>query len=160
MCIASVEARRAPALAALRRFPTVTAAAPPSWATRGGTGTRARGFGYERKVGNVLRAACCKHGWELIDHQWFVYKCGTETKYFQPDFVIDRPGDLGIVVEVKLTYIDTNAQLRKYLEYLKIFGLVCFPLTVVRNLTPFAEKDLLIDDITKARANAVWHLWV
>lgn len=157
---ALIETRRAPALAALRGFPCVTTTAPPGWAVKRAFGSKARGYTYERKVAKILDKYCEENGWTLLDHQWFVYTKGEDTFYFQPDFVIDRPGQVGIIAEVKLTYVDTTGQLQKYLEYLKFFGLVCFPITIVRHLTPFIDKGLVVDDIKKIQPNTIWHLWV
>jgi hypothetical protein len=155
------EARRAPALAALRNFPRVTPASPPAWAARRDTtGAKARGYTYERKVGRVLAKLCSENGWKLWDHQWFVYVSGTDVKYFQPDFIVERPGANNILVEVKLTYVDTTTQCDKYLGYLKLFGLECFPVIAVRNLTPNVLRDLIVDDFSKATPGSVWHLWV
>lgn len=121
-------------------------------------GTKARGYAFERKVGKILEKLCEESGWKLWDHQWFTYTCGNEVKYFQPDFIIERPGEDGIIVEVKLTYVDTNLQLDKYLKYLRIFGIVCFPITIVRNLTPSVTK--VVDDFSKITPNSVLHLWI
>jgi hypothetical protein len=154
------EARRAPALAALRSFPRVEQATPPAWALKGAlTGAKARGSTYEKKVGRVLDKICSRAGWNLLDHQWFVYICGKDVKYFQPDFVVERPGG-GVLIEVKLTYVDASLQINKYLEYLKLFGLDCFPVTVVRHLTSKVKRDLIVDEFDKVQSGAIWHLWV
>ena len=160
----SMESRRAPALAALRaRFTeqatpreTVCFSTAP-FATSRLTGTKAQGCAYEKKVGKFLKAHCTKAGWELMDHQWFVYSNGTDTKYFQPDFIITRPGQDGLLVEVKLTYVDTTEQLKKYTRYLEIFGLTCIPITIVRNLIPGAQS---VDSFDKIFPNSVLHLWL
>ena len=133
----------------------------PAWAVTPSCtyGTKARGLTYERKVGKYLTKLCDENGWKLWDHQWFLYAYGKERKYFQPDFLIERPSQEGIIVEVKLTYVDTTAQLQKYLEYLKIFGFTGFPLVIVRNLTP-ALPCAIIDDFANATPNAVLHLWL
>jgi hypothetical protein len=155
------EARRAPALAALRSFPRVEQATPPAWALsqRALTGSKSRGSSYEKKVGKVLDKICSRAGWNLLDHQWFVYICGKEVKYFQPDFVVERPAG-GVLIEVKLTYVDASLQINKYLEYLKLFGLDCFPVMVVRHLTSKVKKDLIVDDFDKVQSGVIWHLWV
>lgn len=163
----ALESRRAPALAALRaRFAEQTTPPLPRetvclstspFASNRLTGTKARGLAYERKVGKFLKTHCDKMGWELLDHQWFVYSNGIEAKYFQPDFVISRPGQDGLLVEVKLTYVDTTAQIQRYLNYLSIFGLSCVPLTIVRNLTPGAQ---FVDSFDKILPNSVLHLWL
>jgi len=154
------EARRAPALAALRSFPRVEQTSPPAWALKGVlTGTKARGSTYEKKVGKVLDKICSRVDWNLLDHQWFVYICGKEVKYFQPDFVVERPGG-SVLIEVKLTYVDASLQINKYLEYLKLFGLDCFPVTVVRHLTSKVKRDLIVDDFDKVQPGTIWHLWV
>lgn len=155
------EARRAPALAALRarvqqaRPSVVTCDAP--FSNCRSVGSRARGLTYERKVGRLLAAYCNKMGWKLWDHQWFVYKCGNEVSYFQPDFIIEREHD-AVLIETKLTFVDTNTQINKYLKYLKVFGLDCFPLVIVRNLTPNAPFP--ITDISEMAPGRVLHLWV
>lgn len=167
------EARRAPALAALRQrsaassqqpHPTAATATPPSvspcpppFAPVSLSGSRARGLAYERKVGKVLASRCAKAGWKLWDHQWFAYKDDLGVKHFQPDFIIERETD-NVLVEVKLTFVDTSAQINKYLHYLKIFGLNCFPLVIVRNLVP--TTSLIITDFGKITPNAVLHLWI
>lgn len=134
--------------------------APPAWALKGTlTGAKARGSTYEKKVGKVLDKICSRAGWNLLDHQWFVHICGKDVKYFQPDFVVERPGG-GVLIEVKLTYVDASLQINKYLEYLKLFGLDCFPVTVVRHLTSKVKRDLIVDDFDKVQAGAIWHLWV
>lgn len=160
------EARRAPALAALRQRcatlplaatpPTVTPC-PPPFAPGSLAGSRARGRSYERKVGKILAAHCTKAGWKLWDHQWFLYKDDSGVKYFQPDFIIEREND-NVLIEVKLTFVDTNAQVNKYLHYLKIFGLDCFPVIIVRHLTPAAS--FIITDFDKIAPNTVLHLWI
>lgn len=162
------EARRAPALAALRQryaattlsvattSPSVTPCPPPFVPTPL-NGSRARGLTYERKVGKLLAAHCAKVGWKLWDHQWFAYKDNSGVKHFQPDFIIERKTD-NVLVEVKLTLVDTSAQINKYLHYLKIFGLDCFPLVIVRNLTPAAS--LIITDFDKITPNVILHLWI
>jgi len=156
-----VETRRAPALAALRRFPVVTPVAPPGWAAKdASTPAKAKGYSYERKVGTILHKKCSELRWKLWDHQWFVYRAGEHMQYFQPDFVIERPNELGIIAEVKLTYVDTSVQLNRYVAYLKLFGVVCFPITIVKNLTPAVAKDFVVDDLSKAQTNSVLHLWV
>lgn len=152
----AAETRRAPRLAALRTLPRVTPVSRPEWATPGDR----RGYAYEKKVGKILKSICDERGWVLWDHQWFLYSAAGTTQYFQPDFIIERPKDLGIIVEVKLTYVDTAEQLNKYLKYLKFFGLVCFPVTVVRHLTPAVEKTLVVDDFIEVKSNSIWHLWV
>lgn len=164
------EARRAPALAALRRrhaaaaatppvaatFPSVTPC-PPPFAPVEKSRSQANGLVYERKVGELLTTHCDKVGWKLWDHQWFVYEDEAKIKYFQPDFIIERETD-NVLVEVKLTLVDTSTQVNKYLHYLKIFGLDCFPVIIVRNLTPTAS--LIITDFDKITPNAVLHLWI
>lgn len=162
------EARRAPALAALRQrhaattppvattLPLVSPCSPPFEPTEKSR-SQACGLTYERKVGKLLTAHCDKAGWKLWDHQWFLYKDDSGVKYFQPDFIIERETD-NVLVEVKLTLVDTSAQINKYLHYLKIFGLNCFPLVIVRNLTPAAS--LIITDFDKITPNAVLHLWI
>jgi hypothetical protein len=153
------QARRAPALAMLREIPRVVPCEPPSWAKKGAPrGTVSRGYTYERKVGKVLAAQARESGWTLWDHQWFEYQCDKKIKYFQPDFVIERPNETGIVVEVKLTYVDTTAQLQQYVEYLNVFGLNCFPITVVRHLTPAVQN--VISDFNHIQPNSVLHLWI
>lgn len=158
-----IESRRAPALAALRariQQPSVTETVVPClspFAPGSVTGTKAQGRAYEKKVGKFLRRACDEAGWRLWDHQWFEYK-GKEVKYFQPDFVIEREGQEGILIEVKLTYVDTSKQLNKYLEYLRLFGLNCFPITIVRNLVPVMPEYM--NDFSKVTANSVLHLWI
>ena len=157
----AVEARRAPALAALRSFPRVEQTTPPAWAAKGTlTGAKARGSTYEKKVGKVLDKVCSRAGWNLLDHQWFVYICGKEVKYFQPDFVVEQKNETGVLIEVKLTYVDASLQINKYLEYLRLFGLDCFPVTVVRHLTSKVKRDLIVDDFDKVQAGAIWHLWM
>ena len=185
----AVEARRAPALATLRRRVTeergrgteergteeriiktvpagavVPCSAPP-FSKSCSTGTRARGFAYERKVGKFLRRACDAAGWKLWDHQWFEYKNKEEKEekeekvcHFQPDFIIERPGQDGILIEVKLTYIDTKEQLNKYLKFLGIFGINCFPVTIVRNLVPGIPE--YINNFNEIKPNSVLHLWM
>ena len=184
----AVEARRAPALAALRRRVTeergrgteergteeriaktvpsgvvVPCPAPP-FSKSCSTGTRARGHTYERKVGKFLRRACDAAGWKLWDHQWFEYKKAEKAEkaekvyHFQPDFIIERPGQEGILVEVKLTYVDTKEQLNKYLNYLGIFGINCFPVTIVRNLVPGIPE--YINNFNEIKPNSVLHLWM
>lgn len=163
------EVRRAPALAALRQrnaaaatppaaatFPSVSPC-PPPFAPTGKSRSQACGLAYERKVGKLLTTHCNKVGWKLWDHQWFAYKDDSGVKYFQPDFIIERETD-NVLVEVKLTLVDTSAQVNKYLHYLKIFGLDCFPLVIVRHLTPAAS--LIITDFDKITPNAVLHLWI
>lgn len=164
------EARRAPALATLRQrhaataatlltaatSPSVTPCLPP-FAPTEKSRSQARGLAYERKVGELLTTYCDKAGWKLWDHQWFAYKDDSGVKHFQPDFIIERETD-NVLVEVKLTLVDTSAQIDKYLHYLKIFGLDCFPLVIVRNLTPAAS--LIITDFDKITPNAVLHLWI
>lgn len=120
-------------------------------------GSCARGLAYERKVGRALKAYCAQEGLKLWDHQWFVYKNGDEIKYFQPDFIIERKSD-AILIEVKLTFVDTTLQVNKYLEYLKLFGLDCFPVTIVRHLTPFAPA--IITEFNEMAPNTILHLWV
>lgn len=162
------EARRAPALAALRQrcvaaTPSAVATSPsvslcsPPFAPGSLTGSRARGRSYERKVGKILASHCAKAGWKLWDHQWFSYKDESGVKYFQPDFIIEREND-NVLIEVKLTFVDTNAQVNKYLHYLKIFGLDCFPVVIVRHLTPAAS--LIITDFNEIAPNTVLHLWI
>lgn len=162
------EARRAPALAALRQrhaaatSPTAAASpsvvpCPPPFAPVPPSGSRARGLAYERKVGKLLAIHCAKAGWRLWDHQWFVYKDDLGIKHFQPDFIIERETD-NVLVEVKLTFVDTTAQINKYLHYLKIFGLDCFPIVIVRNLTPTAPA--VVTDFDKITPNVVLHLWI
>ena len=190
----AVEARRAPALATLRRRVTeersrgteergteeqrnrgteeritktvpsgavVPCSAPP-FSKSCSTGTRARGHAYERKVGKFLRRACDAAGWKLWDHQWFEYKNKEEKEekvcHFQPDFIIERPGQDGILIEVKLTYIDTKEQLNKYLKFLGIFGINCFPVTIVRNLVPGIPE--YINNFNEIKPNSVLHLWM
>lgn len=156
-----MEARRAPALAAMRNIPRVDKTTPPAWATKKTvTGAKAQGYVYERKVGKVLAKICDEKNWKLWSHQWFVYNRGTETKYFQPDFIIERPNEQGILLEVKLTFTDASIQFNKYKEYLKIYGIDCFPALVVKNLTPGVLKDLIVDDFDKIQPNSVWHLWI
>jgi hypothetical protein len=156
-----IEARRAPALAALRTLPRVRPTEPPGWAVQSClTGTKSQGRAYEKKVGKILAKLCIESNWTLHDHQWFIYTQGVTVKYFQPDFIIERPGQQGVLIEAKLTWVDTSLQLNKYLEYLKILGLICFPLTVVRNLTPSVSREKIVDDFTKIYPHAVWHLWV
>lgn len=177
----AMESRRAPALAALRQrwnsgtveqennkvvkqennkvVEQVRPTSPPGWAQKRTTvGTKARGYAFEKKVGKLLTKWCEESGWKLWDHQWFVYTCNEEVKYFQPDFIIERPGAEGVVIEVKLTYVDTSLQLNKYLKYLSIFGITCFPTTIVRNLTPSTVK--VIDDFNKISPDSVLHLWI
>lgn len=155
-----MEARRAPALAALRNFPRVEKTAPPVWAAESLSLAARRGYAYERKVGKVLNEICSTAGWGLLDHQWFMWICGKDVKYFQPDFIIQRPNEQGILIEVKLTYVDANAQLNKYLQYLKLFGLDCFSAIAVRHLTKCVSRDAVIDDFSKLKPNSVWHLWI
>lgn len=121
------------------------------------TGTRARGLTYERKVGKFLSRLCEKEGWKLWDHQWFEYNDGIQFCYFQPDFIIERPAE-NVLIEVKLTYVDTRQQMQKYLKYLQVLGLNCIPVTVVRNLTPTTPS--FVDSFNKIHSNSVLHLWL
>lgn len=174
------ESRRAPALAALRaraqqgnsgteapkgavqrwnggtEVATVSICAAP-FASAPAKGSCARGLAYERKVGRALKAYCAQEEFKLWDHQWFVYKNGDEIKYFQPDFIIERK-DNAVLIEVKLTFVDTTLQVNKYLEYLKLFGLDCFPVTIVRHLTPFAPA--IVTEFNEMAPNTVLHLWI
>lgn len=86
-----------------------------------------------------------------------MYKDDLGIKHFQPDFIIERETD-NVLVEVKLTFVDTTAQINKYLHYLKIFGLDCFPIVIVRNLTPTAPA--VVTDFDKITPNVVLHLWI
>lgn len=154
-----VEVRRAPALAAMRAGPRVRVISPPAWAKPDTqTASRAKGYAYEKRVKKELQNVCEKEGWILHDHQWFEYKNGNEVKFFQPDFIIERPNDVGIVIEVKLTYVDTAAQLSRYVEYLKIFGLICIPLTIVKNLIPGVPS--VIHEFAAITPGGVYHLWI
>lgn len=157
---APAESRRAPALAALRALIPRVTPIPPPFPIQRETGTRARGFSYERQVGKQLKRICDLNDWKLWGHQWFLYECGTERKHFQPDFIIEQSSGRGVVAEVKLTHVDTTAQLKRYVDYLKVFGLDCIPLTIVRHLTPLTQKELIIDAFDKAYANAIWHLYI
>lgn len=172
------EARRAPALANLRcKFNSLNAdttakpgyvitADTPEWAKKRKVhGTKAAGVCYEKRVGKYLSLLCSKHNWELWDHQWFAYINENEIRYFQPDFVISRPNECGIVVEVKLTYVDATAQLQKYVEYLKLWeeegeniNFSCFPVTVTYNLTP--NTPSIITEFSEVVHGAVLHLRV
>ena len=154
-------ARRAPALEALRSLPRVTPSPPPAWAGKQKLfGTKSQGRAYEKKVGKVLKTLCDSNGWILWDHQWFVYTAAGQRNYFQPDFIVEQPGGKGLVVEAKLTYVDTTEQLTKYQNYLEIFGLTCTPVTAVRNLTPLVPRELIISEFASIFPGAVWHLWV
>lgn len=157
----AIEARRAPALAALRAragtIPIVTPCAAP-FASTTSSGTRARGLAYERKVGKKLAAHCSKTGEKLWDHQWFKYEKSGITRHFQPDFVIERPAGQSVLIEVKLTLVDTSLQTQKYIDYLRLFGLDCFSVTIVRNLVPNAPK--VITSFEELSPNAVMHLWI
>jgi hypothetical protein len=167
------ESRRAPALAALRaraatrppkeasssqliNQPCVALCDPP-FINAPTKGSCARGLTYERKVGRALKAYCTQEEWKLWDHQWFVYKNGDEIKYFQPDFIVERKND-AVLIEVKLTFVDTTIQVNKYLEYLKLFGLDCFPVTIVRHLTPLAP--VIVTEFNEMAPNTVLHLWI
>lgn len=153
------EARRAPELVLLRKLPKVSPVPAPTWAsTKVDSQSKARGIGYERKVKSWLSQICAKAGWVLWDHQWFKYECDGKIRYFQPDFIIERPGETSIVAEAKLTYVDTSLQLKEYVNHLLIYGLVCLPITIVRNLTP-AAKDIVFE-FDKIRPNSVLHLWL
>lgn len=171
------ESRRAPALAALRarakaatrppkvEQPPKVVSSPnsyvfpcdPPFTNPPSKGSCARGLAYERKVGQALNAYCTQEKLKLWDHQWFVYKNGDGVKYFQPDFIIERKSD-AVLIEVKLTFVDTTLQVNKYLEYLKLFGLDCFPITIVRHLTPFAPA--IITEFNEMAPNTVLHLWI
>lgn len=120
-------------------------------------GTRARGQVYEKKVGKFLKNICATNSWQLWDHQWFKYSDGMQSCYFQPDFIIERPGE-NLLIEVKLTYVDTQQQIQKYLKYLKVLGLNCIPVIVVRNLTPTTPS--FVDSFNKIHSNSVLHLWL
>lgn len=151
-----MESRRAPELAALRARARRVETCPPPFSSSRADGTRARGLTYERKVGKYLAGLCAREGWKLWDHQWFIYRNKDDTCYFQPDFIVERPSE-PLLIEVKLTYVDTSYQLKKYLEYLRLFGLDCIPLTIVRNLTPGTSP---ITEFSQIKPNAVLHLWV
>lgn len=126
---------------------------PPSRAS----GTRARGLAYERKVGKFLSRLCAKEEWKLWDHPWFEYNDGIRVGYFQPDFIVERPSG-NLLIEVKLTYVDTRVQVQKYLKYLKVIGLVCAPVIVVKNLTPTTPS--FVNDFNEIYPNSVLHLWI
>jgi hypothetical protein len=136
--------------------PTVTQCNAP-FINAPAKGSCARGLAYERKVGRALKAYCTQEKLKLWDHQWFVYKNGGEIKYFQPDFIIERK-DNAVLIEVKLTFVDTTLQVNKYLEYLKLFGLDCFPVTIVRHLTPLTPA--IITEFNEMAPNTVLHLWI
>lgn len=152
------EHRRAPALAALRTAPRVTRVSQPEWATTStDSAAKAKGVRYEKRVAEWLQDVCTQQGWTLWDHQWFCYKFGDKTAYFQPDFIIERPQG-NILAEVKLTYVDTTAQLKRYVDWLRIFGLICYPITIVRNLTP--DTGNIITELENATSHSVLHLWI
>lgn len=155
-----IEAKRAPALMALRNAPRVRVVSPPEWAKLDKqTASQAKGYAYEKRVEKELQKVCDKFGWKLYAHQWFEYSCEGKVKLFQPDFIIERSGNAGIVIEVKLTYVDTTQQLNTYVKYLQIFGLICFPLTIVKNLVP-GINNTIIRDFSEIIPNGVYHLWV
>lgn len=132
---------------------------PPPWATAtGATGSRARGYAYERKVAKHLARLCAAVGWTLFDHQWFEYREGAVIKHFQPDFILTTPSGAALVAEVKLTDCDTQEQLFRYTRYLAHWGLRCVPLTIVRHLTPQSHR--VVDTIEDIDSNSVLHLWI
>lgn len=128
---------------------------PSPFPAQKNSGTRAKGIAYEKKVGKWVQKTFPYKVW---DHQWFEYKNGTTIRYFQPDFIIERPGEQGILIEVKLTYVDTSMQLNKYLKYLSIFGISCFPLTIVKNLVP--TMPAFVSDFNEIKPNSILHLWL
>lgn len=151
------ECRRAPTLAALRAAPRVVKVPPPVWATSSLTPAQAKGIRYEKRVGEWLRKTCAERGWELWDHQWFCHQAGELVTYFQPDFIIERPQG-NILAEIKLTYVDTTAQLQRYVDCLRVFGLICNPITIVRNLTP--NTPSIVTELDSITPNSVLHLWL
>lgn len=150
---------RSPALAALRALPQVILSSPPAWAKANMTGTRAQGRAYENKVGEFLHARCKEHNWKLWDHQWFVFSAEGKRTYFQPDFIIEKKSG-NLLIETKLTYLDTTEQINRYLYFLDLFGLTCSPVTIVKNLTPFIPKDRLVRQFSDITHNSVFHLWL
>jgi hypothetical protein len=158
----AIETRRAPALAELRaRFEQqeqVVRAAPP-FQYEPAKGSKLKGLQYERRVGRILAGICKESNWILWEHQWFKYSCNGKSFYFQPDFIIEKSDKEGIIAEVKLTHVDTREQREKYMRCLKLFGLNCFSITIVRNLTPSVAANLIVDEFSKIQPDSVWHLW-
>lgn len=155
----SIEQTRSPILAAIRALPQVSLSSPPAWTESRLSGTRAQGRAYESRVGEFLFNLCEGNNWKLWDHQWFVYSAAGKRTYFQPDFIIERETG-NLLVEVKLTYIDAERQIERYINFLSLFGLKCDPVLIVRNLTPRVSKDRVVREFSSIIPNSVLHLWI
>lgn len=129
---------------------------PPAWANHAGArGSRGAGYTYERKVEQRLAALAADLGWELWAHQWF--QCGGQLA--QPDFILRSPS-CALVIETKLTYVETRTQLTKYVNWLALMSIPAVPLTICRNLTPEVPQDILVYDLDSIFPYSVLHWWM
>lgn len=127
---------------------------PPHFLPEPSTPAQKLGLRYERRVGKVLAKETASLGWTFWDHPWI----GNDLTTRQPDFVLISPSGGALVAEVKLTWVDTQAQLEEYCSLLTRMELAPIPFSICRNLTP--ETPNIISDLLSVYPSAVWHLWL
>lgn len=121
----------------------------PSFAPVRQTGSRARGFTYERKVGAWLRALADQLGFQLLDHPWIK----TDFGWCQPDFILESSAGCRIVVEVKLSQVDCRNQIQKYKKAAQAATGVQITRRLARGATP-------VSDLLEANDHDVFLLWL
>lgn len=130
----------------------------PLWAKAGrNTAAQRAGRAYERKAGARLRELAADVGWTFHDHPWILDEAGALAS---PDFLLETPSRAMLLIEVKLTWVDTRQQLERYAALLAQMNFSPVPCSVVRNLTPDVPQDLLVEDLFSIKPYGVLHLWV
>ena len=134
----------------------VELANPPAFAKKSRSAAAKRGYAYEAKVGKHLATLAAGVGWELWTQQWLFHK----GKFCCPDFVLISPGGCAVVVEVKLTYVDTSCQRFAYEQLLELLGYRVSSITVCKNLHPDVDTSAVVYSFEDCFPDSVVHLWL
>ena len=125
-------------------------AADPVFVKLPASGTRARGYTYERKVGEWLASYVQNLGWTFHNHPWL--RDGKTV--CQPDFLLESPSRCIIIVEVKLTETNCLPQFAKYKRALR--GRPTTALQIARRIISPSTVDSLEETID----NGLMLLWI
>jgi len=90
----------------------------------------------------------------FFNHPWIQ----TPTGVIQPDFVLSAASQKAILVEAKLTWKpEIEAQQKKYIDALGHLGFECFPVSIVRNLTPKTPRSAVVGNFLDIFPYSIWH---
>ena len=124
--------------------------ADPAFVKLPPSGTRARGYAYERAVGKWLQPQAKALGWTLHDHPWL----RDGESICQPDFLLEAPSGCIIIIETKLTETNCAPQFTKYKRALNTRPTIA--LQIARRIISPSTVDSLEETID----NGLMLLWI